>query len=288
VSSLPASARRTIPLIAVAASAVLVVLKGGGAWLTGSLALGSAAVDSLVDLVVSGVNALVVRRSAAPPDADHAYGHGKFENLAALVQAILLIAAAGGLVVAGIERLRHHEGRIDTGPGILIFIASLLVSLFLARFLRRGAAALESPALHADSVHYFTDFIVNTSGLVALLIVRWTGWVQADALMAFAVAVFVLGAALPILRESVSDLSDRGLPEPELERIKAVISSFPEIAGSHDLKTRRSGGQRFIEFHLEIPADTSFPTAHSIGVRVLRAIEHEFPHSKVFVHTDPV
>jgi ferrous-iron efflux pump FieF len=280
--------RRRLPLIAFAVSACLVVIKGVGAAATGSLALGSAAVDSLVDLLVSGLNALVVRRSAAPPDADHAYGHGKFENLAALAQACLLLAATVGLVVAGVRRLRSGAALTNTGPGIVIFVVALLISLFLSRYLRRGAAELESPALQADSVHYFSDFVVNASGLVALLVVRWTGWLPADSLVAFGVAVFVLAAALRILRDAVGDLADRGLPEIEIRRIEAVIATFPEVVGVHDLKTRRSGGQRFIEFHLEIPSVTSFPAAHDLAVRVLRAVECEFPHSKVFVHGDPV
>jgi ferrous-iron efflux pump FieF len=86
----------------------------------------------------------------------------------------------------------------------------------------------------------------------------------------------------------VGDLSDRGLPPQELDRIRSVVATFPEVVGMHDLRTRRSGGQRFIELHLEIPISTSFEDAHALMVRVLRAIEAELPRSKVFVHGDPV
>jgi ferrous-iron efflux pump FieF len=283
-----ALARRRVPLLPVAAAAFMALLKATGAWLTGSIALGSAAVDSLVDVLISGLNLVVVRQSAEPPDADHAYGHGKFENLAALVQGCVLIAVAVGLVVVGVARLKSGERPVETGLGIVIFIVSLLISFVVARFLRRGAKQLASPALQADAVHYFADFVVNSSGLLALGVVRFTGWAPADALVAPLVALFVLRLGIGVLREALGDLSDRGLPPAELKRVKAVVATFPEVVGMHDLKTRRSGGQVFIELHLEIPSATTFPAAHDVAVRVLRAIEREFPRSKVFVHSDPV
>ncbi|HEX9944992.1 MAG TPA: cation diffusion facilitator family transporter [Thermoanaerobaculia bacterium] len=277
------------PLVAVAAAGFLVALKGAGAWVTGSLALGSAALDSLIDLFVSGANFLVLARSGRPPDADHAYGHGKFENLAALGQGLFLVAAAAGLVGSGVRRLVEGGAPRETGWGIAVLAASVLVSLGVARALRRAAERSGSPALRADSLHYATDLWVNGSALAALLAVRWTGWAPADPLVALAVAAYVFYTGGSLALDAMGDLSDRGLPEEELRRIGAVVASFaPEVVGMHDLKTRRSGGQRFIELHLEIPRATSFEDAHALMVKVLRAIERELPRSKVFVHGDPV
>jgi ferrous-iron efflux pump FieF len=277
------------PLVAVAAAGFLVALKGAGAWTTGSLALGSAALDSLIDLFVSAANFLVLRRSARPPDADHAYGHGKFENLAALGQGLFLVVAAGGLVMSGVRRLIEGGAPRQTGWGIAVLAVSLLVGLGVSRMLARAAERSGSPALRADSLHYAADLWVNGAALVALLVVRWTGWSAADPLVAFAVAGTVLRAGAALALEAMGDLSDRGLPADELRRIQAVVAAFaPRVVGLHDLKTRRSGGQRFIELHLEIPRSTSFEEAHALTVEVLRAIERELPRSKVFVHGDPV
>lgn len=277
------------PLVAVAAAGCLVLLKAAGAWVTGSLALGSAAIDSLIDLFISGANYVVLRRSAAPPDAEHAYGHGKFENLAALGQGVILLGAAIGLVVAGVQRLLSGEAPRQTGVGIAVLAVSLLVSLGVAQLLRREARRTESPALKADSLHYQTDLWVNGAAVAALAVVGWTGWAPADPLVALAVALLVFRAGGALTVEAMGDLADRALPGEELRRIEAVVASFaPEVVGMHDLKTRRSGGQRFIELHLEIPRSTSFEDAHEIMVRVLRAIERELPRSKVFVHGDPV
>ncbi|HKV07020.1 MAG TPA: cation diffusion facilitator family transporter [Thermoanaerobaculia bacterium] len=279
---------RKTPLIAVGAAAFLVVLKAAGAVATGSLALGSAALDSLIDLFVSGANYLVLRRSAAPPDADHAYGHGKFENLAALFQGVFLLVAGGSLVWAGVNRLVDRSVPKETGWGIAVLAVSIVTSLFVSRILTRAAEEIDSPALKADSLHYATDLWVNGAALVALVVIRWTGWSPADPLVALGVAVLVFRAGGSLALEALGDLSDRGLPPAELDRIRGVVASFPEVVGMHDLRTRRSGGQRFIELHLEIPRATSFEDAHALMVRVLRAIEAELPRSKVFVHGDPV
>jgi ferrous-iron efflux pump FieF len=287
-SSRPLDPGRT-PLVAVAAAAFLVALKAAGAWITGSLALFSAALDSAIDLFVSGANFLVLRRSARPPDADHAYGHGKFENLAALGQGLFLVGAAASLVVSGVRRLIEGGSPQQTGWGLAVLAISMLVSVAVARTLSWAAQRSGSPALKADSIHYATDLWVNGAALGALLVVRFTGWSQADPIVALAVAAYVFYTGATLSLEAMGDLSDRGLPEEDLARVRAVVASFaPEVLGMHDLKTRRSGGQRFIELHLEIPRATSFEDAHAVTVKVLRAIEREMPRSKVFVHSDPV
>ena len=281
---------RDAPRMAIAAAAFLVVLKAAGAWITGSLSLFSAALDSLIDVFVSTANWVVLRRSAAPPDAEHAYGHGKFENLAALGQGLFLAGGAAGLVVAAIRRLDSGQAPRETGLGMGVLAVSMIVSFLVARHLRQAARSAESPALEADSLHYATDLWINGAALAALAVVAGTGWAPADPIVALGVALYVFGAAAGLILDAMRVLSDRALPEEELLRIRQVVESFHRegVVGMHDLKTRRGGGQRFIELHLEIPRSTSFEDAHALMVRVLRAIERELPRSKVFVHGDPV
>lgn len=277
------------PLVAVWVAACLVVLKGAGAWLTSSLALGSAAVDSLLDLCISGVNYLVLLRALQPPDAEHSYGHGKFESLAELGQGLLLLAASVGLGITGVQRLSSGAAPRQTAIGSAVLAVSLLASWWVSRRLERDAARTHSPALKADGLHYRTDVWVNGAALAALLVVEWTGWTPADPLVALAVAAVVFRSAAGLVWEAVGDLSDRRLPDDEIGRIREIVATFaPEVQGMHDLKTRRSGGQRFVELHLEIPRAVSFEDAHDLMVQVLRAIERELPRCKVFVHGDPV
>jgi ferrous-iron efflux pump FieF len=276
-------------LVAVATAAFLVLLKGVAAWLTSSLALGAAALDSAVDVFVSSASYFVVRRGAAPPDADHAYGHGRFETLAALGQGLLLLGAASGLIVAGVERLRSRQLPRAIDFGVAVLAASMIGSWLVSWRLGRAASRSGSPALRADSIHYRADLWVNAAALLALLVVRWAHWPAADPLLGLLVSAVVLRAGALLVMDSVSDLSDRGLPPQELRRIEAIVATFaPEVLGLHDLKTRRSGSRRLIELHLEIPRTVTFEEAHARGARVRRAIESDLPRSRVLVHTDPV
>lgn len=280
---------RQAQLVAVGVAALLVGLKSAAAWFSGSLALGAAALDSLIDTFLSAANVWVLRRAAAPPDDDHAYGHGKFENLAALGQGLFLTGAAAGLTLTGLRRLRSGAAPGESLAGMAVLLVAIGASFFVSRLLRRVAEREGSPALQADSVHYGTDLWTNGAALAALAVVHWTGWAPADPLVALAVAVYVFYAGGRLVLDALLVLSDRRLPAEELERIAALVATFrPRVLGMHDLRTRRSGGQRFIEMHLEIPRDTSFVDAHDLTVEVLRAIERELPRSKVFVHSDPV
>jgi len=277
-------------LTAIAVAGFLMVLKAAASWVTGSLALGSAALDSAVDVFVSTANYFVLRRSVAPPDADHAYGHGKFESLAALGQGLFLAGGAAGLVIEGVRRFGAAEApRESVGLGIVVLLVSAVLSLGVARLLRAAAERSGSPAIQADSLHYGTDLWINGAALAALLVVRWTGWWPADPLVALGVAALVLRTAAVLVTGALGDLSDRGLPPEELAKIESVVAAFaPRVVGLHDLKTRRSGRQRFVELHLEIPKGATFTESHDLMVEVLRAIERELPRSKVFVHGDPV
>lgn len=283
------STARRAPLVAVLAAACLAVVKGVGAVYTGSLALGSAALDSLVDVVLSAANYVVVQKSAEPPDEEHAWGHGKFENLASLVQGTFLGLAGAGLVWVAVERLRVGAAPARTGLGIAVLLLSLAVSWWVSRYLERAAHAADSPALEADSLHYRTDLWVNGGAVAALVVVRWTTWWPADPLVAILVAAWIFRTAFQLVWDSIQALTDRALPEEETVVIERVVAGFaPAVVGFHDLRTRRAGPHRFIELHLEIPRETSFERAHALIVRVVRAIEEELPRSHVTIHGDPV
>ncbi len=226
-----AARAREAPRLAIAAAALLVVLKGLGAWTTGSLALGSAALDSLIDVFVSAANYLVLRRSAAPPDEEHAYGHGRFEDLAALFQGVFLAGAAVSLVVAAAGRLVSGEAPRQTGVGMAVLAVSMVCSLMVARFLSRAAKRAESPALQADSLHYATDFWVNGAAVVALAVVGLTGWAPADPLVAIGVAIFVFKTAVGLVLDALGVLADRGLPEEELRRHPGHRGDLPAGGG---------------------------------------------------------
>ncbi|HYJ47970.1 MAG TPA: cation diffusion facilitator family transporter, partial [Pyrinomonadaceae bacterium] len=163
------------------------------------------------------------------------------------------------------------------------------VSVGLVKRLRRVASETESPALHADAFHYVTDIYTNTGALLALVIVGLTPFKIADPIISIGIAFYILWSAVMVGRESVDILMDRRLPLPVHEQVAEIISRYKDqgVLGFHDLKTRRSGSQKFIDVHLEVERDMRLQEAHDVSVRVLRAIEAEIPRTRVQIHTDP-
>jgi cation diffusion facilitator family transporter len=168
-------------------------------------------------------------------------------------------------------------------------LIAMIVSMALVRRLKRVARETDSLALASDAVHYTTDIYTNGGALVALLIVALTRWTMADPLVSILIAIYILATAVHVARESVDVLMDRRLPLEVDEQIAAIVNRYKDegVLGFHDVRTRRSGSQKFIDLHLEIARDTRLEEAHDLSVRVLRSIEAEIPRTRVQIHTDP-
>lgn len=276
--------------LSILAAAFLITLKTVTGFLTGSISVWASLLDSTMDIFASVINFFAVRAASRPADEDHAYGHGKAESLAGLFQS-LVIAASGLFLIweAGRRIIRPHPIGSEL-IGVAVMLIAILVSVALVVRLRRVARETESPALLYDSLHYATDIYTNSGALLALVIVLLTGWLIVDPLISIAIALYILWSALGVGREAVDVLMDKRLPQEIDEQVAMVVASFREqgVIGFHDLRTRRSGSQKFIDLHLEIEGDRRLEDAHDLSVRVLRAIEAKIPRSRVQIHTDPV
>jgi cation diffusion facilitator family transporter len=168
-------------------------------------------------------------------------------------------------------------------------IIAIVVSVALVRRLRRVAAETESPALASDALHYVTDVYINLGVLLALLITWLTGWTRADPIISIAIAIYILWSAVFVARESIDILMDRGLPLDVNEKVADIVARYRDdgVLGFHNLRTRRSGSQRFVDLHLEVDRHKRFEEAHDLTVKVLREIEAEIPRVSVHIHTDP-
>lgn len=275
-------------VVAAAVSALLALAKLGAFWVTGSASLLATAIDSLVDVLISSVNALIIRAAGAPADEGHPFGHGKLEHLAALFQS-LVIGALG--VAAGWQGwLRIEGGDPLRQPvlGLAVAAISTVVAIGLALHLTRAAKASRSPALSADAAHYTSDWIMNAGALVAILGEMWFETRLIDAAMAMLVALLILRTALQLFADSASALLDRGLAEDEVRSVNEVLRSFQgRIHGYHDLLTRRSGQDRFVQFHIEVDATASLLEAHKLAEEVKVAVEAVLPGARVLIHLDP-
>ncbi|WP_019213037.1 CDF family cation-efflux transporter FieF [Yersinia massiliensis] len=273
-------------LSATVLASILLVIKIFAWWHTGSVSLLAALVDSLVDLAASLTNLFVVRYSLQPADAEHTFGHGKAESLAALAQSMFISGSALFLFLTGFQHLASPEPLQDPGLGIWVTLFALFSTLILVTFQRWVVRKTHSQAIRADMLHYQSDVMMNGAILIALGL-SWYGFHRADALFALGIGIYILYSALRMGYEAVQALLDRALPDNERQEIIDIVMSWPGVIGAHDLRTRQSGPTRFIQLHLEMEDMMPLMEAHVLAEQVERALLHRFPGADVLIHQDP-
>jgi ferrous-iron efflux pump FieF len=284
--------QRKIVAAAVAASTALAltVAKAVVALMTGSLAVLAAAVDSLMDVACSGLNAFFLRVAADPPDAEHAYGHEKAEALSGVIQAVIIAIGGLWLVGRGLWYLLRPEPVLSPEAGVAVAAVSLAVSVLLVAYLRHEARTTRSLALRADAFHYVTDIATNLIAGVALVGYRVLGWQWLDPVASIVIAVYIIVSAGQILRDAGEELLDRGLPRDAEDEVKKLLHGFaPEVQGYRAFRSRRSGGRTFVEFRLLVDRSASFERSHEITETAIRRIrERHGEDTEVMIDTDPV
>jgi ferrous-iron efflux pump FieF len=282
-------AKTSAARLSMMAAAFLIVIKTATGFITGSISVWASLLDSLMDIFASTINYFAVRAAARPADEDHSYGHGKAESLAGLFQAIVIAASGIFLIYESIRRIIYPRQTSSEWIGTMTMVIAVGVSIALVKRLRRVARETESPALKADATHYVTDIYTNLGALIALVIIALTPWQIADPLISIAIAFYILWSAVMVGREAVDVLMDRRLPPNVDEQVASVVSRYRDqgVLGFHDLRTRLSGSQKFIDLHLEVERNMRLQEAHDVSVRVLREIEAEIPRARVQIHADP-
>ena len=274
-------------LAALSVALILATTKAIAWWLTDSVSLLAGLTDSLLDGVASLLNLLAVRYSLQPPDEDHRYGHGKAEALAGLGQAMFICLSAILVGMQGVERLFNPQPMNGQAAGIGVMILSLILTLALLGYQRHVIRVTGSTAIRADSLHYRSDVLLNTSILLALILAN-LGWERMDAVFGIGIAFYILWSAITIAREASAVLMDTELPKEISEHICQLASNVPGLLECHDLRTRISGTSWFIQLHASLPDTMSLHEAHEICVAVENAIQEKYPQADVLVHADPV
>lgn len=258
------------------------------AWIqTGSVSLLSTLIDSILDAFASIINLVAVRHALTPPDREHRFGHGKLEPLAAMAQATFISGSALFLIFEAGHRLFEPEPLTQTGLGIWVMAVSIVVTFALTRFQAHVVRKTGSLAIQADSLHYFGDLLVNGSVIVALLLVSHLGWIWADPAFGLGIAAYILYNAWCIGRGAFDMLMDRELPETERQKIKDIALAHRQVLGLHDLRTRASGPDTFIQVHLELDGGMSLTRSHEIADQVEAELRAAFPGAEVIIHQDP-
>lgn len=265
---------------------LLLVVKVGAWWVTGSVSLLASLIDSMLDIAASLVNLVVVRYSLQPADREHTFGHGKAESLAALAQAMFISGSAVFLILNGIERFFRPHDLQSPEYGVYVSLFAIFVTFALVRFQKHVVKKTGSQAIAADSLHYQSDLYMNAAIMLALGL-SWFGITQADAVFAVGIGVFILYSAFKMVQEATQTLLDRKLPDSELTAIRDVCVKVPGVLGVHQLRTRMSGPTRFIQLHLELEDQLALIEAHRISDEVEAKLLELFPESDVLIHQDP-
>lgn len=271
----------------VATASTLIVVKLVAWGMTGSVALLSTLIDSTLDAAASVINLWAVRHALTPADREHRFGHGKAEPLAGLGQAAFIVGSGALLLAEAVHRLQNPVTVTNEGVGIAVMAFSILLTALLVRFQKKVLSKTNSVAISADSLHYTGDVLINGSVIISLLIGATLGWTFIDPVFAIAIAAYLLWNAWQIALNSFDMLMDRELPEEDRQRIKEIARSNPQVRGMHDLRTRLSGQQGFIQLHLALDDELPLIQAHDIADQVEKAIMAAFPQFDVLIHQDP-
>jgi len=272
---------------AVCTASILILIKLVAWTLTGSLSLLSTLIDSVLDAAASLLNLFAVRVALEPADHDHRFGHGKAEPLAGLAQAAFIGGSALFLIVEASTRFLNPVPVERSGVGIAVMVMSILLTLALVTFQRHVVRQTRSVAIDADSMHYTGDVLINLSVIVSLILAAWAGFTWADPAFAIAIALYLLYTAWTIIRTSLSLLMDKEFAEADRLRILEIARDHNQVLDAHDLRTRSSGAQSFIQLHLEMDRDLPLWKAHAIADQVEHRIRRAFPGADVLIHQDP-
>jgi len=272
---------------AVSVAAVLVCAKFGVWLMTGSVSLLSTLIDSLLDVGASLINLLAVRHALQPADSEHRFGHGKAEPLAGLAQAAFICGSALFLLLEAGDRLFKPQEITNVDIGFMVMVLSIILTLGLVGFQKYVVSKTGSIAIAADSVHYRMDILVNISVIVSLFLATQFNLLYADPIFALAISGYIIWGAWEIGSESLHLLMDRELPDEDRRNIKKIAMQNPDVRGMHDLRTRASGQDLFIQMHLEMDPEIPLRKAHVIAEDVMYRIEEAYPNAEVLIHEDP-
>lgn len=279
--------RRRATYASVAVALILIVVKLATYLTTQSVAILSSLIDSSVDALASIVTLLGVARALQPPDANHRFGHGKAEPLAALAQAAFVAGSALFLAYEAISRLITPTPVEQTTLGIAVMVFAILLTAALILFQMWVIRRTGSVAIDADSLHYRGDLFMNLAVIAALILTAETGSPYWDPIFALGIAAFLMWSGSRIVNTAMGVLMDRELGDADRRRIEQLVLAHPQARGLHDLRTRSMGVGQHTEFHLELDSHLTLSEAHDITDEIERTLRDAYPVSELTIHQEP-
>lgn len=279
---------RRAALASVCVAVTLLGLKVWAAWATDSVAMLGSAADTTLDLMASLVTLFAVGFAAQPADDEHRFGHGKAEAISALMQTVLIMGSAVGIAWRAVLQFGQPDipTRADLGIGVSVF--ALVLTLALVAYQRHIVRATGSIAIGTDQLHYQSDLMLNLSVIVALVLDVGLGVHGADAAFGLAIAAYLAWGAYHAAHHAIDMLMDREWSPEKRAELLRIASNHPQVYGVHDLRTRSSGSNDFIQFHIWLPPQMTVLEAHDVVDAVEADVEAAFPGAEILIHIDPV
>jgi cation diffusion facilitator family transporter len=285
---LPASGLRRVGLGSIAVASVVIGLKFAAYWQTGSAALYSDALESIVNVATALIALYAIHIAHRPADRRHQFGHHKAEYFAAVAEGVLVVVAALLILHEAYDAFVRPRALSHLAWGLGFNVAATAINAAWSALLLRWGRRQRSPALVADGTHLLTDVVTSAGVLAGLGLAAMTGWAALDAALAAAVALYILWAGWRLAGESIGGLMDEAVPADTARRLRQAIAA--NEAGAievHDIRTRSAGHVSFIEFHLVVPGTMTVADSHAICDRLEAALGEAVPGAQVLIHVEP-
>lgn len=277
--------------LSIAAAVATIGIKFTAYLLTNSVGLLSDAMESCVNLAAAVIALIMIRLAEKPADEEHAFGHNKAEYFSSAVEGGLIVLAAFSIIWSAIPRILHPQPLENLSTGLLVAIGASLINLAVALVLLKNGKKNHSITLEADGKHLMTDVITSGGVLLGIALVKLTGWLMLDALVALGVAVNIIWTGYQLMRRSAMGLLDTSIPAPERESIKQALLPYKnKNIEFHSLMTRQSGQRKFISLHLLMPGAWDIQHGHEVADEAESLIRNLFPETPttVFIHMEPL
>jgi len=279
--------KKKVALWSVVAAVFITIFKMVIGLLSGSLGILSEALHSGLDMVAAIITYFSVRVSDKPADREHNYGHGKVENLSALIETILLLVTCVWIISEAIHRLTSGKTDIEVSVwSYVVVISSIVIDYTRSKALYRVAKKHNSQALEADALHFSTDIWSSTVVLFGLLAYQFLDWHKADSIAALFVAIIVLYVSYQLGRRAIDVLLDKS-PVNTTKIVSATLKEFPEVLKYHGLKARTAGADTFIKFNVHFDPDLSLREVHEVCDKIESEIKKRVVRSEVYIHAEP-
>ncbi len=278
---------RSAAIASISVALLLAGMKIWAVWQTDSTAMLGSLADTSLDLIASIATLVGVWVAARPADANHRFGHGKAEALAAMFQVVLIALSAFGLAIRAIQQWIEGGRVASADEGIVVSVIAIAATFALLAWQRHVIARSNSIAIATDHLHYKSDLYLNAAVIAALVMDRYLHVAGSDPFFGLAIALWLGWGAWRAAGEAIDHLMDKEWPEEKRQEFLDVLAKHPELRGVHDLRTRNSGARDFVQFHAAVDGNMTVAEAHRVMDELEEKIEAEFPGVEVLIHPDP-